>query len=555
MRRTLGALVAAAALVVALQDGGTAQRTSTLHVRSTALNELRAWDRYVTQESRSGSLRVRLIDRDPALPARTVERYEQLHRGVRVWGAEIVRDSEQGVPHSIFGMVAQDLTLSIEPGLHAPEAGERLRALGGAGAALRAPELVILPLDSGEHRLAYTAIVSNEMTVMRAFVDAHTGGELLRLSEISTQAAVGSGRGVSGDLKKLSVSQEGGAFFADDRHRPPVLRTYDFRGDTARAVNVLNGAALFPADRASDADNTWSDAGVVDAHVHIGWSYDYYFKRHGRRGLDGRDRPTITVVNAVTPQAALSLPPNLGVLVDNAFWCGGCGPSSVGVMYLGSGVPPTVFSSATGQTVRPLAAALDIAAHELTHGVIDSSSRLIGAGEPGALNEAFADMMGTSVEFFFQPAGTGLAQADYVLGEDAFRALRSGAINGIRAMDNPQAYPGIGAPSPDHYSRRYTGPLDDGGEHVNAGIPGHAFYLAIEGGTNRTSGLAVQGVGGANREQIEKVFYRAFVFLLTPTSNFSTARAATIQAARDLYGAGSAAERAVTQAWTAVGVL
>jgi Zn-dependent metalloprotease len=85
-------------------------------------------------------------------------------------------------------------------------------------------------------------------------------------------------------------------------------------------------------------------------------------------------------------------------------------------------------------------------------------------------------------------------------------------------------------------------------------IASHAFYLAIEGGTNRTSGLSVTGVGGANREQIEKVFYRAFAFLMPANATFLTARAATIQASRDVYGANSAAERAITQAWTAVGV-
>ena len=96
---------------------------------------------------------------------------------------------------------------------------------------------------------------------------------------------------------------------------------------------------------------------------------------------------------------------------------------------------------------------------------------------------------------------------------------------------------------PDHYSAATPAPSDDGGVHINSGIANHAFYLAIEGGTNRTSGLAVPGVGAANREQIEKVFYRAFVFLLPANATFATARAATIQAARDLYGAGSAAER------------
>jgi Zn-dependent metalloprotease len=107
---------------------------------------------------------------------------------------------------------------------------------------------------------------------------------------------------------------------------------------------------------------------------------------------------------------------------------------------------------------------------------------------------------------------------------------------------------------PDHYSKRFLGSADNGGVHINSGISNQAFYLAIEGGTNRTSGIAVQGVGGANREQIEKMFYRAFTQLMPANSTFSVARAATIQAARDLYGANSAAEQAVTAAWTAVGV-
>jgi len=89
---------------------------------------------------------------------------------------------------------------------------------------------------------------------------------------------------------------------------------------------------------------------------------------------------------------------------------------------------------------------------------------------------------------------------------------------------------------------------------VNSGIPNHAFYLAIEGGTNRTSGIRVQGVGAANREQIEKIFYRAFAQLMPSNANFSMARAVTLRAAQDLYGAGSAPLAAVRDAWTAVGV-
>ena len=94
----------------------------------------------------------------------------------------------------------------------------------------------------------------------------------------------------------------------------------------------------------------------------------------------------------------------------------------------------------------------------------------------------------------------------------------------------------------------------NGGVHFNSGIPNHAFYLAIEGGANRTSGMSVQGVGAANREQIERIFYRGFTSYLTPSSRFAQARQATLRAASELYGESSAAFRAVSQAWTAVGV-
>jgi thermolysin len=210
-------------------------------------------------------------------------------------------------------------------------------------------------------------------------------------------------------------------------------------------------------------------------------------------------------------------------------------------MVFGEGLP--VGRTIGGKAVDYFSGALDIVAHELTHGLLDYSSNLIYRNESGALNESFADLIGTSVEFFYQPPGSGPRQADYLAGEDVFRP------GGIRSLADPGAFG-----DPDHYSRRYTGSRDGGGVHTNSGIPNHAFYLAIEGGTNRTSGLSVTGVGGANREQIEKAFYRAFVFMLTPNATFSSARTATVQAARELYGANSAAERAITQAWTAVGV-
>ena len=170
----------------------------------------------------------------------------------------------------------------------------------------------------------------------------------------------------------------------------------------------------------------------------------------------------------------------------NAFYCGDC---AGGVMVYGEGLPGGVRLT-NGQRFDYFAGALDIVAHELTHGVTDFSSRLEYVNESGALNEAFSDMMGTSVEFFFQPPGNGPMQADYLIGEDIAVGVVSGVPNGIRSMANPALYG-----QPDHYSKRAILPPDDandnGGVHTNSGIPNQAFYLAIEGGTNRTSGIRV----------------------------------------------------------------
>jgi len=224
------------------------------------------------------------------------------------------------------------------------------------------------------------------------------------------------------------------------------------------------------------------------------------------------------------------------IFYTNAFYAGN------GIVVYGEGLPPG-RPDFRGRAWNYLAGALDVVAHEITHGVTEFSSNLVYEGEPGALNEAFSDIMGTGAEFFFQPAGSGSLRADYLVGEDVITP------NGLRSMQSPAS---LG--HPDHYRVRFTGPEDNGGVHINSGIVNHAFYLAIEGGQNRVSGLQVQGVGASNRDQVEKVFYRAFTQMLPPRADFAMARLATLQSARDLYGAGSPAERAVAQAWAAVGV-
>ncbi len=512
-------------------------------VGSAQRDELRQLDSQLDRMARTGEMKRRIVRQDTVLPGRSHERFDQYFRGVRVVGGDVVRQSHEGMTESIFGTVHDGISISTNPTIDEERALQLFTGLAGRDLpAGRRPELVVLPKDEGGYALTWRMHIWTGEGLMHTFLDARTGAVVRQYNDLQTQAAVGTGVGVLGDTKKISTRASAGAFLADDEMRPPTIVTYDMKGNLGRTILVLfYGFPLNVSEIASDSDNHWTDAVAVDAHVHMGWTYDFLVERFGRRGLDDGD----AIVRAITHPVRLSdafnaSPDELGTYFAGAFWCPDCHPDGRGLMLLGEGIPAGYRWG--GRSWKPLAGALDAVSHEMAHGLTMYSSNLTYLNESGALNESFSDVIATSVEFFYHPDGQGLRKADYLIGEDV-------ATPSLRSMADPEAYG-----DPDHYSRRERGSADHGGVHTNSGIPNHAFYLAIEGGTNRTSGITVEGVGAANRAQIEKVFYRAFVYLLTSDSNFAAARAATIQSARELYGVNSPAERAVTQAWTAVGV-
>ncbi|PYQ99012.1 MAG: hypothetical protein DMF96_08675 [Acidobacteria bacterium] len=531
-----------------------------LTVAPTTPESVRDWDNTVNRMARTDELRVRQQRADTLVLGRSIERLAQYYRGVRVWGGDVSRQLDGPSAVSVFGTVYQGLDFDVTPTLDRDVATTRLQNVGGSLLTPSTePELVILPDDGGAFRLAWMATVHTRTDVVRFFIDAHTGDVVRRYSMLQRQSpnsTVIHGIGVLGDDKKVSVTPFAGVFIAVDSLRHPAINTYDLKGDVDRAIAIIfeNSTSRSPADIASSSSTTatWFDAPVVDAHTYAGYTYDYYYKRFGRRGLDNANRSLLNIVHSVKRSDIFDASDAVfSTFYANAFYCGQC---AGGVMVFGEGLPGGVYLS-NGERFDYFAGALDVVAHELTHGVTNYSSQLEYVNESGALNEAFSDMMGTSVEFFFQKPGNGPLKADYVIGEDVDTccALRFGAHDGGRSMADPALYG-----QPDHYSKLVVLPPDNehdnGGVHTNSGIPNHAFYLAIEGGTNRTSGIKVQGLGASNREQIEKVFYRAFAQLMPSNANFAMARTVTLRAAQDLYGLNSAPYNAVRDAWTAVGV-
>ena len=555
-RQALAVVCAAAAIAITEGRTPAAQTRTSIAtiVPSPSLQTRREWAARVDSMLRSGELRERRTDDDTLMPGNVIERDDQYVNGVRVFGGDVSRQlGPNGFERSLFGTLYFGIDMPTDPRITAEDARQRVVALAGheQSRGLQ-PELVVLPLTDGaaptlagaedqapHYHLAWRMrAFTDRLDIIQYFIDASSGDLLFQYSDKQSQSAVGIGTGVLGDTKKISVSGTGASFFARDLLRPPLIQTDDMKGDPFRTESFLDGLInLGTNDIAASSDNKWTDGTVVDAQVYAGYTYDYYFKRFGRRGLDGNNIRILSLVNPVHRTAgddALYFDQFSDFFV-NAFYSGG------GIMVYGVGLPPGFTSNHQSWTFT--SGAIDIVGHELTHGVTAYSSNLIYLNESGALNEGFSDEMGTSIEYFFQPPGDGLEHADYLIGEDVVRP------GGLRSMADPAS---LG--QPDHYSKRFLGTFDNGGVHTNSGIANQAFYLAIEGGTNRTSGLSVQGVGGANREQIEKVFYRAFTQLLPANATFSVARAATIQAARDLYGAGGVVETAITQAWTAVGV-
>ena len=605
---------------MATEHDATAQELDIVSIaagQSLGLDALRRWDATVHGMESTGNLVVMSRRSNASQEGRTHEYLAQYHAGIPVHGGGVSRQLDpDGVTVSLFGTLHQGIDVDTTTLLSGAEVAALLEVMhGGKFVADRQPPLSILPRLDGSYVLAYQVAMSDGYFY---FAGAANGKLLHRVHAFKSQSAVGAGADATGIRRKLSTTQGDAGFGAYDRMRPGELITLDTRFNLLRASRLIfghlfnqmpPGEPLWTMDDiAVDADNDWNDPAVVGAHVYSGWTYDYFSHRHGWEGIDGANGRTISMVN-IDEYNAFFVPPPFG-------------PEGRGVFGFGRAIDETSEDPLT---------VLDIVGHELMHGVTHFSvsnrtgsplglfnpfpldarlgpeSFTDGDGETytcatarfpglvetmegpeeglvpawcvdgrfvlaysgdGAIHEAYSDIFGESLEFFYESQG---ATGDYLVGGETKRGP-------IRSLSDPKSLrDGF---YPDVYSDRYEfaltldedeywgysgfvfvdgqhiGSEDDfgyGGDHWNSLILSHAYYLAVEGGTHRNSGITVEGIGGANREVMERIFFHAMQDLMPAAVSLPIAAAVLRQASVDL-APGSAAERALDQALHAVGL-
>lgn len=263
-----------------------------------------------------------------------------------------------------------------------------------------------------------------------------------------------------------------------------------------------------------EGDKAGTDRSANEAYDYAGATYDFYQQAFGRNSVDDRGLRLDSTVH-------------YGEKYDNAFWNG----------------QQMVYGDGDAKIFGRFTRCIDVIGHELTHGVTQYEAGLNYRGQPGALNESMSDVFGSLVKQWTLKQTA--AKADWLIGKGLFTKKVKGVA--LRSMKDPgTAYndPLLGKdPQPAHMKDLYKGSSDNGGVHINSGIPNRAFYL-----------VAI-ALGGFAWEKAGKIWYTALCDRLRPTSDFKAARQATISAAAQLFGSGGTEEKAVRDAWAQVGVI
>ncbi|MFD8782666.1 M4 family metallopeptidase [Kitasatospora sp. NPDC059599] len=460
-------------------------------------------------------------------------RYERTFAGLPVLGGDlVVHQKADGSTTSVDKATGATIALpSLTPQIPADKAaaqatGAVQSTVGVTADKDEAPltavhqtgqaELVVWATD-GNPRLAYRTTVEGERadgTPSRQLLvtDAASGQVLSTHEEVQT--AAGTGKGVFVGTVPLTTTQSGSTFSLKDASRGGQA-TYTLKGRTSGSGTlVANSTDSFGNGLSSNAESA-----AVDAQYGAAATWDFYKNTFGRNGIKN---------NGVGAASRV----HYGRNYVNAFWDDSCF-----CMTYGDGTSNT----------HPLTE-LDVAGHEMSHGVTSATANLNYSGESGGLNEATSDIFGTMVEFY---ANLPADKPDYLIGE---------LIN-INGDGKPLRY--MDQPSKDGASADYwSSTVGNKDVHYSSGVANHFFYLLAEGsGAKTINGVSYNSptynnstLAGIGRDKAAQVWYKALTTYMTSTTDYAGARTATLKAATDLYGANSAEYNAVAATWTAVNV-
>ncbi|MFI6943281.1 M4 family metallopeptidase [Streptomyces sp. NPDC050418] len=451
----------------------------------------------------------------------THTRYERTYDGLPVLGGDLVvaatsGDTESVTKASNAKLTGVDTTAEVKASAAEEQAVDAARAEGSKKtAAEKAPRKVVW-MAKGSPTLAYETVVGglqhdgtpNELHVV---TDAATGEKLYEWQAVQNE---GTGNTMYGGQVGLGTTQSGSSYNLTDGARGNH-KTYNLNRGTSGTGTLFSG----PDDVWGDGTPQNAETAGADAHYGAALTWDYYKNVHGRSGIRGDGVGAYSRVH-------------YGNAYVNAFWQDSCF-----CMTYGDG---------SGNT-KPLTS-IDVAAHEMTHGVTSNTAGLIYSGESGGLNEATSDIMAAAVEF---NANNAADKGDYLVGE---KIDIRGNGTPLRYMDKPSK---DGASKDAWYSG--IGSID---VHYSSGPANHFFYLLSEGSGPKTvngvnydsptsDGLPVTGIG---REKAALIWYKALTTKFGSTTNYAGARTGTLAVAGELYGASSAEYKAVQDAWAGVNV-
>jgi len=459
-------------------------------------------------------------------------RYQQTFQGYPVEGAKWILHTKQGKIHSMNGLLYQEISagnvamnastalgyaledidaetykweLAIEENHLKRETGDLNATYFPTG------ELVYVSKDGAwtadSYQLAYKFNIYAHQPVSRheVYVSAETGEILFENEVFCTIDVAGTAETAYSGSQTITADSFGASFRLRETGRGNGINTYDMNEGT----NYGNAVDF------TDDDNVWNnvnadlDQYATDAHWGAEMTYDYFWLQHGRNSIDGNGFALNSYVHYDNNYA-------------NAFWDG----------------QRMTYGDGNGTSWNPLTA-LDIAGHEVSHGLTNFTANLVYQAESGALNESFSDIFGTSIEHYGRPSNW-----NWLIGEDIGSALRS--------MSNPNTYG-----DPDTYFGTNWASLtggDNGGVHTNSGVQNFWYYLLVTGGTGSNDNGDNYSVNGIGFTEASEIAFRNLTVYLTDNSDFADARFFAIQSAVDLFGGCTPQVEATTNAWYAVGV-